>query len=209
MIDTIRKYFPNLSEVQIEQFEKAMRLYPEWNEKINVISRKDIDNLEVNHLLHSLAIAKFLQFAPGTKVLDFGAGGGLPSIPLAIMFPDVQFHLVDRVGKKLRVAKEIADALGLKNVTVQHGDIGECRDRYDFVISRGVMPMADLIRLSRKNINKEQRNALPNGHIALKGGDLEEELTNCPKDTEIIPIEGWFPYEDFFKTKKLVYIPVK
>lgn len=208
MIDTIKKYFPNLSELQVGQFEFAMRLYPEWNGKINVISRKDIDNLEVNHILHSLSIARFLQFSAGSNVLDFGAGGGLPSIPLSILFPDVKFHLVDRVGKKLKVAKEIADAIGLENVSVQHGDIGECRDRFDFIVSRAVMPLPDLVRLSRKNVSRQQRNALPNGLITLKGGDISAELSQCGLTAEVEKISQWFPDEEFFSTKLLVYVPM-
>lgn len=208
MIETIKKYFPNLSERQIGQFESAMRLYPEWNGKINVISRKDIDNLEVNHILHSLSIARFLQFGAGSNVLDFGAGGGLPSIPLAILFPDVKFHLVDRVGKKLKVAKEIADAIGLENVSVQHGDIGECRDKFDFIVSRAVMPLPDLVRLSRKNVSRQQRNALPNGLITLKGGDISAELSQCGLSAEVEKISQWFPDEEFFSTKLLVYVPM-
>lgn len=208
MIDTIKKYFPNLSELQVGQFESAMRLYPEWNGKINVISRKDIDNLEVNHILHSLSIARFLQFSAGSNVLDFGAGGGLPSIPLAILFPDVKFHLVDRVGKKLKVAKEIADAIGLENVSVQHGDISECRDKFDFIVSRAVMPLPDLIRLSRKNVSRQQRNALPNGLITLKGGDISAELSQCGLPAEVEKISQWFPDEEFFSTKLLVYVPM-
>lgn len=204
----IKKYFPNLTPAQVEQFEKALKYYPEWNEKINVISRKDIDNLELHHFLHSLSIAKYIKFTPGTKVLDFGAGGGFPSIPLAILFPDVHFHLVDRVGKKLKVAKDIADSIGLKNVSVQHGDIAECRDKYDFVVSRAVMPMAELIRLSKKNISSVQKNALPNGVIALKGGNLESELNKCKSPIDVEMISQWFPDEDFFKTKEIVYSPI-
>lgn len=204
----IKKYFPNLTPIQVEQFEKALKYYPEWNEKINVISRKDIDNLELHHFLHSLSIAKYIKFTPGTKVLDFGAGGGFPSIPLAILFPDVHFHLVDRVGKKLKVAKDIADSIGLKNVSVQHGDIAECRDKYDFVVSRAVMPMAELIRLSKKNISSVQKNALPNGIIALKGGNLESELSKCKSPIDVERISQWFTDEDFFKTKEIVYSPI-
>ena len=169
MIDNILRAFPNLTQKQKEQFETMMNLYPEWNAKINVISRKDIENLEVNHILHSLAIARFVDFTSGTTVLDMGTGGGLPGIPLAVMFPDVKFHLIDRIGKKLKVAKDIADKLQLTNVSLQHGDIGECHDRYDFVVSRAVMPQADLIKLVRKNISTENHNAIPNGVITLKG----------------------------------------
>lgn len=204
MIDNIKKYFPNLSERQKEQFEQMMRLYPEWNAKINVISRKDIDNLEINHILHSLAIAKMIQFTPGSDILDFGSGGGLPGLPLAVLFPEVHFHLIDRIGKKIRVAKEIAAGLGLTNVTFQHGDIGECHDKFDFVVSRAVMPQTDLIRLSKKNISSKARNALPNGVITLKGGDLEAELSPVRKSSEVMELDTLFDLP-FFETKKIVY----
>lgn len=207
MIDTILKYFPNLSDEQKNQFEKMMLLYPEWNNKINVISRKDIENLEINHLLHSLAIAKFLQFTPGSTILDFGSGGGLPGLPLAVLFPDVHFHLIDRIGKKMRVASEIASSIGLKNVTFQHGDIGECHGKYDFIISRAVMPQGDLVKLGTKNISRNQRNALPNGIIALKGGDLHAEMRGLLSRSEIVPVKNYFE-EPFFDTKKLVYTQV-
>lgn len=204
MIDYITKYFPDLSERQREQFETMSRLYPEWNAKINVISRKDIDNLEINHILHSLAIAKFLKFAPGSRVLDFGTGGGFPGIPLAVMFPDVSFHLVDRTGKKLRVASEIATACGLSNVTFMHGDVAECKDKFDFVVSRAVMPQADLLKICRKNISSEQRNALPNGLITLKGGELGAELKAIGRNSEVVDVNNYFN-EEFFKEKRVVY----
>lgn len=204
MTDYITKYFPDLSERQRDQFETMSRLYPEWNAKINVISRKDIDNLEINHILHSLAIAKFLKFAPGSRVLDFGTGGGFPGIPLAVMFPDVSFHLVDRTGKKLRVASEIATACGLRNVTFMHGDVAECKDKFDFVVSRAVMPQADLLKICRKNISSEQRNALRNGLITLKGGELGSELKAIGRNTEVVDVNNYFN-EEFFKEKRVVY----
>lgn len=203
MIEKIVKYFPDLSQRQRDQFAMMMRLYPEWNEKINVISRKDIDNLEESHLLHSLGIAKFVRFTPGTTVLDFGTGGGLPGLPLAVLFPDVKFHLIDRVGKKLKVASDIASQCGLDNVSFQHGDSGECHEKFDFVVSRAVMPQSELVRLSRKNISKEQRNAVPNGVISLKGGDLSAELKGL-SGTETVELSNYFN-EDFFNTKKIVY----
>lgn len=206
-MDIIKKYFPHLSDRQKLQFETMMSLYPEWNAKINVISRKDIDNLEINHILHSLALGKFIQFTPGSRVLDFGTGGGFPGIPLAALFPEVHFHLVDRTGKKVKVAREIADACGLENVTFQHGDVAECKDKFDFVVSRAVMPQTDLLKICRKNISPIQQNALPNGLITLKGGDLGAELKSIGKNTEITEVSNYFD-EDFFKEKKIVFTPV-
>lgn len=200
----IFKYFPNLSEEQKAAFEKMMQLYPEWNEKINVISRKDIENLETNHILHSLAIAKFIDFKDGSRVLDFGTGGGFPGIPLAVMFPNVHFHLVDRTGKKIKVATEIAKEIGLTNVSFQHSDVAECKEKFDFVVSRAVMPQPDLLKICSKNISSEQRNALPNGLITLKGGELSEELKTLKNRSEVIDIAQYFT-EPFFSTKKIIY----
>lgn len=207
MIDHIIKYFPSLSESQISQFQRMTELYPEWNEKINVISRKDIDNIEVNHILHSLAIAKFISFKDGSSVMDFGSGGGLPGLPLAVVFPEVRFHLIDRIGKKIKVAKEISDAIGLKNVSFQHGDSGECHEKFDFVVSRAVMPQPGLVKLASRNVSHVQRNALPNGIIALKGGDLNAELRSLKQRTETVDINNFFK-EPFFNTKKIVYTTV-
>ena len=201
------KYFPTLTPRQLEQFETLASSVRSCNERVNVVSRKDIDNLEIKHILHSLAIAKFLQFSSGSIVIDLGTGGGFPALPLAIMFPDVHFHLVDRVGKKLRVAEEVAKACGLSNVTFQHGDFTECKLKADFVISRAVMPQADLLKLVRCNILPDSRNAVPNGLISLKGGDLNAELAAVGMPSEVIDVSTWFS-EPFFTTKKLVFTPV-
>lgn len=203
-MQSITKYF-NLSERQKEQFETLGTLYPEWNEKINVISRKDIDNLYVNHILHSLSIAKFINPTDGTRILDMGTGGGFPGIPLAIMFPDCRFHLIDRIGKKINVARNVAESIKLDNVTFQHGDIAECRDKYDFVVSRAVMRLDGLVPLIKKNIDKVQRNGYPNGLICLKGGDLNDETKGIPNPVIIEELSQWFD-EPFFETKKLVYV---
>lgn len=204
-MEELLKYFPELTETQIEQFKVLGLIYPEWNAKINVISRKDIDNLYVHHILHSLGIAKFFTPVSSTKFLDFGTGGGFPGIPLAIMFPDCSFHLIDRIGKKLKVAEAAASAAGLTNVTVQHGDIGECHGKYDFVVSRAVMRLEDLAKLSRKNISSGSSNSLPNGLLCLKGGDLREEISATCRPTIEVPLSDYFS-DEYFETKKLLYV---
>ena len=203
----ILKYFPELSEVQREQFSQLETLYPEWNAKINVISRKDIDNLEVNHILHSLGLVKFVKFTPGTRVMDLGTGGGLPGIPLAIYYPEVSFHLVDRIGKKLKVAQDIAERIGLTNVTFQHGDVKEVKGKFDFVVSRAVMDLGDMVPLVRRFIDSEDRNAVPNGLICLKGGDLTGEIQPFKNQVLIDELSNYFK-EEFFKTKKILYLPL-
>lgn len=205
-MELIQKYFPSLTPEQKGAFEIMLRLYPEWNAKINVISRKDIENLELKHILHSLGIAKFIQFKPGSKVLDFGSGGGFPGIPLAAMFPETEFVLADRTGKKLKVAADIAAAAGLPNVRIFHGDVAELKEKFDFVVSRAVMPQTDLLKICRKNILSEQKNPLPNGLITLKGGELGTELGKLGPISEVVDINGWFK-EPFFETKKIVYTP--
>lgn len=207
-MDEIIKYFPLLDSEKKEQFRALGILYPEWNDKINVISRKDIDNLYINHVLHSLSIVKFISFARDSKILDMGAGGGFPSIPLAIMFPDSDFLLVDRVGKKLTVASDIAAKIGLNNVTTFHGDIKEVKGQYDFVVSRAVMLMEPLVALTRRLISGNNRNSMPNGIIALKGGDLHDELKPVQCYKPIVESLNKYFYEAFFDTKKIVYLPI-
>lgn len=201
----IGEYF-KLTDRQAEQFAQLDVLYRDWNSKINVISRKDIDNLYEHHVLHSLAIAKFLPFQPGTTILDVGTGGGFPGIPLAILFPECQFLLIDSIGKKIKVASEIAKALGLANVVCKQERAEEEKQKYDFIVSRAVMPMPDLVKLVRKNISPTHRNAIPNGLIVLKGGDLKEELRPF-KEAEIIPCTQWFKGE-WFDTKQVIYLPL-
>ena len=207
-MEEILKYFPQISDKQKEQFAALFDLYKEWNDKINVISRKDIDNLYLHHVLHSLAIAKSISFRPGSKILDFGTGGGFPGIPLAIMFPDVEFKMIDGTGKKIRVVNEVASAIGLENVNAVHLRGEEEKGKYDFVVSRAVMPLPDLINIVKKNINKEDHNSLPNGILCLKGGNVEGEMKPFRKIAEAVEITNWFE-EDWFKDKFVIYVPIR
>ena len=206
-MNIIQKYFPQLSAEQQHQVALLDELYRDWNAKINVISRKDIDNLYEHHVLHSMAIAKIVNFRPGTRILDFGTGGGFPGIPLAILFPECQFKLIDGTGKKIRVAQEVAQAIGLKNCTPVHLRGEEEKDKYDFIVSRAVMPLPDLVKIVKKNIAKEQKNALPNGIICLKGGNLEGELQPYRKYVEKTELSQWFS-EEWFKEKYVIYLPL-
>ena len=206
MIELIKKYFPHLSAKQIEQFTALDALYHDWNSKINVISRKDIDNLYEHHILHSLAIAKYITFREGTNVLDFGTGGGFPGIPLAIFFPEANFKLIDGTGKKVRVAQEVADAIGLENVLPAHLRGEEEKGKFDFIVSRAVMPLPDLMKIVKKNIAPDQHNTLPNGVIVLKGGNLNDELKQYKKIVEKTELSQWFD-EEWFKEKYLIYVP--
>ncbi len=206
-MELITKYFTNLTDKQKEQFAALYDLYLDWNSKINVISRKDITNLYEHHVLHSLGIARFIEFTPHTSIMDLGTGGGFPGIPLAILFPEVGFHLVDSIGKKVKVASEIAQAIGLENVSFRHCRAEEEKQMFDFVVSRAVMPLTDLLKIIRKNIAKEQHNAIPNGLICLKGGELEKETMPVKHQVIFHELKNDFT-EDFFETKKVVYVPV-
>ncbi|AEA20590.1 16S rRNA (guanine(527)-N(7))-methyltransferase [Prevotella denticola CRIS 18C-A] len=207
MTEIIKKYFPHLTHRQEEQIAALDVLYHDWNAKINVVSRKDIDNLYEHHILHSLAIARRIRFREGTNVLDFGTGGGFPGIPLAILFPESNFKLIDGTGKKVKVAKEVADSIGLDNVLPVHQRGEEEKGKFDFIVSRAVMPLPDLMKIVRKNIARDQHNALPNGVMVLKGGNLDEELKPFRKIAERTELSQWFD-EAWFKEKYLVYVPV-
>lgn len=206
-MELILKYFPHLTGTQISQFEALYELYLDWNSKINVISRKDIENLYEHHVLHSLAIAEIIHFQPGTTVLDVGTGGGFPGIPLAILFPETNFVLIDSIGKKIKVGTEISTAIGLKNIVLKHLRVQDEKGKFDFVVSRAVMPLGDLLKLIQKNIGKKQINALPNGLICLKGGELQHEMQPYKNIAELYEVSDFFK-EEFFKTKKAVYVPL-
>lgn len=207
MVEIVQKYFPNLTDKQSSQINQLLPLYTDWNSKINVISRKDIDNLYERHVLHSLAIAKWISFQPGSKIMDLGSGGGFPSIPLAILFPEVSFHCIDSINKKLTVINAVAEALDLSNIRTSHSRAEEIKGRYDYVINRAVAPFTKLLSWTRKNISHTQRNAVPNGMISLKGGDLSTELSSIRKKEyyEVTPLSDYFE-EEFFDSKHLIYI---
>lgn len=203
--EIIFQYFKDINDEQRAQFRALGPLYQEWNAKINVISRKDIDNLYMHHVLHSLGIAKVVNFKQGSNILDIGTGGGFPGIPLAILFPNCKFKLIDSIGKKTKVAAAVANAIGLKNVVVEHRNVIEEKNKYDFVVSRAVMNASDLVKLIRKNVSKEQRNALPNGLICLKGGDMTEEIAPFRNHSEVWDLKSYFD-DEFFDTKNVMYI---
>jgi len=205
-IELILKYFPEINEEQRRQFEMLYNLYADWNAKINVISRKDIGNLYEHHVLHSLAIAKALHFHDGSKILDFGTGGGFPGIPLAIMFPTCQFKLIDGTGKKILVAKEVSNAIGLKNCYPEHLRGEDEKGKYDFVVSRAVMQLPDLMKIVKKNVSSRQQNAMANGVITLKGGDVQAETYPFRKIVEVMDIDNWYE-EEWFREKHLIYVP--
>lgn len=206
-MDSIIKYFPAITDEQRHQYEQLFELHKDWNSKINVISRKDIDNLYEHHVLHSLAIAKALRFKDGTKIMDFGCGGGFPGIPLAIMFPECQFKLIDGTGKKIRVCQEIASAIGLKNVVAEHLRGEDETGKFDFIVSRAVMPLPDMVKIVRKNVSKEQHNAMPNGIFCLKGGNLQSEIHPFKNIVEQTDLSSFFN-EEWFKEKHLIYLPI-
>ncbi|WP_283636056.1 16S rRNA (guanine(527)-N(7))-methyltransferase RsmG [Aquaticitalea lipolytica] len=206
-MNLVQHYFPNLTELQVKQFEQLESLYKDWNLKINVVSRKDIDELCLRHVLHSLAIAKLITFKPQAKIMDVGTGGGFPGIPLAIMFPECNFHLVDSIAKKIKVVDEVVEGLGLTNVKTSHCRVEEINDTYDFIVSRAVAAMPTFVHWTKGKIAKKQNHELKNGIIYLKGGDLTEELQDY-KTATIYNITDYFD-EDFYETKKIVHLPIK
>jgi len=203
----VYKYFTQLTDTQQKQIDQLDELYRDWNAKINVISRKDIDGLYLHHVLHSMALSRILRFKPGTRILDFGTGGGFPGIPLAILFPECQFRLIDGTGKKIKVAQAVADAIGLKNVEAVHRRGEEEKDKFDFIVSRAVMPLPDLVKIVRKNVAREQHNALANGLLVLKGGDLKEEIRPFKNIVELTPLSDYFE-EEWFQEKYAIYLPL-
>lgn len=203
----VYKYFTQLTDTQQKQIDQLDELYRDWNAKINVISRKDIDGLYLHHVLHSMALSRILRFKPGTRILDFGTGGGFPGIPLAILFPECQFRLIDGTGKKIKVVQAVADAIGLKNVEAVHRRGEEEKDKFDFIVSRAVMPLPDLVKIVRKNIAREQHNALANGLLVLKGGDLKEEIRPFKNIVELTPLSDYFE-EEWFQEKYAIYLPL-
>ncbi len=206
-MELIKKYFPNLTDLQVEQLEKLQPLYEEWNQKINVISRKDINHLYERHVLHSLSIAKICQFKNRTKILDAGTGGGFPGIPLAIIFPECHFTLADSIGKKIRVVQSVSGSLSLPNVEAIHQRIEKIKDKYDFVVSRAVTAFPAFLNMTRDKIKQKNFNSLPNGIIYLKGGDIKEEIQSYKNTVIIYHVQDYFE-ESFFETKKIVYLPV-
>lgn len=207
-MEEILGFFPGLTPQQREQFESLRALYGEANERVNVISRKDIDNLYINHVLHSLCIARFITPVSGTEVCDLGCGGGFPGIPLAIVWPQCRFHLIDRIGKKVQVARSVAEAIGLDNCTFQHGDSGECRRKFDYVVSRAVMSLPDLVKASAHLVGTKDRNKLPNGLICLKGGDLREEISQTKRQVVEVPLDTLMPGVEYFQTKELLFVEI-
>lgn len=205
--DIIFKYFPDLSELQKSQFAQVYSLYKDWNEKINVISRKDIENLYINHVFHSLGIAKVIEFKPGASILDVGTGGGFPGIPLAIMFPESRFHLVDSIGKKITVVKNVAESLGLKNVTAEQVRAEQLKGEYDFIVSRAVTRLNEFYSWIHRKAKKQSTHDLYNGILYLKGGDLDEELSELKKPYQLFSLSDYFK-EEYFETKKVVYVPL-